>query len=193
MYSRLLLPNWRASGDRESKIQSRPANVGPIECAVTSTVACASVGFFLVQRWGALIRGADQPAAASRQAWTARSTYWLASCSTIWIRVRRATIRIRASMTRAQIIPVRQMRSHRGLTHGDRVSVRWIARRNVAERDSVGAPVIRRVIAGITVSCSFLGARRGRIVGRVFSSASDRKYRQSNNEECTLLQSTHFG
>jgi hypothetical protein len=188
MYSRRLLPHWRASGDRESEIQPLPASVGPIECAVASITACASGGFFLVQRWGALIRGTDQPTATSRQAWPARSTYCLASCSTIWIRVRCAAVRLRASMTRAQIISVRQMRSHRGLTHGDRVSVRWIARRNVAERNSVGAPVI----AGITVSCSFLGARRGRIVGGVFSSAPNRKYRQSNNEECTLLQSTHF-
>lgn len=46
-------------------------------------------------------------------------------------------------MARAQIIPVRQMRSHRGLTDGDRVRVRWIAGRNVAERDSVGAPVVQ--------------------------------------------------
>jgi hypothetical protein len=46
MYSRWLLPNWRASGDRESKIPSRPVNVEPIECAVVSTTACPSVGSF---------------------------------------------------------------------------------------------------------------------------------------------------
>ena len=55
-------------------------------------------------------------------------------------------------MTRTQIVAVRQVRSHRGLAHADRMGVRRIAGRNMAKRDFVrtrGRIIVRRTtVAG---------------------------------------------
>jgi hypothetical protein len=68
------------------------------------------------------------------------------------------------------------------------MGVRWIAGRNVADRDFVGARSGRAIIVGrIIVSCHLIGGRDARIC--VSSSASGRNHRghrQSKHEKRTV-------
>src|SRR5262249_42312293 len=117
-----------------------------------------ALGAELIQPRSALTHHrADQPSATGRQPRTARAALFHARRSTTWIlrsgvvrprgatRIRAATF---ASTTRAAMVTVRQVRSHRGLPDVDRMGVRRIAGRNVADRYFVGARIRRAIRVG---------------------------------------------